>query len=168
MKIQEFVEEYKNLGDSEKISLLKEHITTKYLPYERKMVICNNIISSADYTPKVDVVNKKYYSPNTPMRFVFFCMSIIEEYTDLECNLIMINDEEKKDIIGGFNLLDEENVFESLTRELGREYKALDTVLKMMIDDTNMKECNLVEFLSTKLDSVKTLYDSSLSFLEKK
>lgn len=168
MKIKEFSDLFIKSGESDRISLVKEHITEKYLPYEKKMVICKNIINNADYTPNIDIVDKRYYSPNTPMRYVFFCMSIVDFYTDIELEITTIDNEEKKDVIGGFNLLDQNGVFEILFQELGREYKNLNTVLNMMIDDTNTKENNLVGFLSTKTDSIRALYNAALPIIENK
>lgn len=164
MKIKEFSKLFKEAGDSEKISLIKEHIITKYLPYERKMAICKNIVDGADYTPNIDVIDKKYYSPNTPMRFVFFCMSIVNVYTDLECE----TKKKKKDIIGGFNQLEECGVFEILFQELGREYDNMYNVLMMVTDDVKNKEENLVGFLSTKFDSLNSYLNMTESILNNK
>jgi hypothetical protein len=163
MKIGEFSDLFRNSGDQDKITLVKQHITEKYLPYERKMALCQNVIKGADYTPIVDAVDKRYYSPNTPMRFVFFCMSILDAYTDIECETI---DENKKDILGGFNQLDKNSVFDVLFQELGREYKVLNTVLQMTVDDTYNKENNLVGYLTTKIDAIEALYNAALPIIE--
>lgn len=168
MKIKEFSKLFKEAGDSEKISLIKEHIITKYLPYERKMALCKNVIDSADYTSNINLVNKKYYSPNTPMRFVFFCMSVVNAYTDLEWEKVVIDNEEKNDVIGGFNILDEIGVFEILFNELDREYNILNTIQQMMIDDTYKKENSLVAFLATKYDSIEALCNVVMPIIEEK
>ena len=164
MNIKEFIELFNNAKD--KNIFIREHIKDFYIPYERKMALCKNVIEGADYTPNLEVIDKKYYSPNTPMRFVFFCMSIIKTYTDITCEKIMIDNNENDDILGGFNQLDKYGVFEILFQELGKEYKELQTVLSMMIEDINNKENSLVGFLSTKLDAFEILLNTALPIIE--
>lgn len=165
MKISEFSDLFVKSGEQDKISLVKKHIVEAYLPYERKMALCKNVIDWADYTPNLEVIDKRYYSPNTPMRFVFFCMSVLDAYTDIECETYEKN---KRDVIGGFNQCDKCGIFDVLFQELGREYKVLQTVLQMMVDDTENKEKNLVGFLATKIDSMEALYNAALPIIEDK
>lgn len=162
MLITEFLQGYKKAVD--KTEFVKEHVVTDYIPYERKMAICKNIIQGADYSPNIDVINKNYYCPNTPMRFVLFCMSIVDAYTDIELEQL---EEGKRDVMGGYNKLDAEGVFEVLFKELQKEYSTMNTVLQMMTDDTFNRENNLVSFLSTKFDSIKALYDTVPSLIQK-
>lgn len=161
MNINLFIKEFNERTD--KIQCIKEHIVEKYVPYEKKMAICKNIIESADYTPQIDVIDKKYYCPNTPMRFVLFCMSLIDIYTDIE--LEKYND--SRDVMGGFNQLDSNGVFEIFFKELDKEYNVMTTILQMMVDDCVNKENNLVSFFSSKIDSLKALYDISLPYISK-
>lgn len=162
MIISKFITEYSEARMKEEC--IKKHIITKYLPYEQKMAICKNIIESADYTPFVDVVEKKYYCPNTPMRYVLFCMSIVDAYTDIELEQI----DSGRDVMGGFNQLDSNGVFEVLFKELCKEYNTMTTVLEMMENDYYNKENCLVGFLSSKIDSIKGLYDATFPYIEKK
>ena len=162
MNINDFINEYNDSQNKEEI--IKKHIINRYIPYERKIAICNNIVKSADYTPVVEVTDRSYYSPNTPIRFVFFCISLIQEYTDIELDML----DKKIDVIGSFNKLDKVGVIEEIISELGREYKILKTVLEMVVNDTECKESNLVNFFTTKFDSMKALYDASLPIIEDK
>ena len=165
MKATEFCNLYSETNDSERVSLIKKHITTSYLPYEQKMMLCKRVIDAADYTPKVDIVDKTYYSPNTPLRFLLFCVGIVSSYTDIEYEYL---EDGTPNVIKTFNLLDEKNIFEGLFNELGREYKVLQTILNMMVEDTNNKENNIVGFLTTKIDSLETLYNAAMPIIEDK
>ena len=163
MNIVEFLESFNKAED--KNAFVREHIVVSYLPYEKKMGLCKNIIDSADYTPNLEVIDKKYYSPNASMRFLFFSMSIVNTYTDIELDKI---DEKRNDVIGGFNKLDENGVFEILFQELGKEYSKMKLILAMMVEDVNNKENSLVGFLSTKFDAFETLYNTALPIIENK
>lgn len=160
MNIKDFIEEYNNA--SEKDIYVKSHIVENYIPYEKKVAICRNIIDTADYTPNVEATNNKYYSPNTPIRFVLFCMSIIDSYTDIEPEEI----DDKRDVMGGFNLLESNGVFKILFRELDKEYNTLNNVMQMMVEDTINKENCLVSFLSSKFDAIQVLYDTIYPYIE--
>ena len=163
MNINDFITEYRTDFN------IKKHIVNRYIPYEQKMAICKNIIDNADYTPNIDNINKRYYCPNTPMRFVLFCMSIVDKYTDIELDESDLGNNQKgRDVIGGFNKLNSNGVFEELFKELDREYKELSTVLKMMVDDCISKENSIVDFLNTKFDALKALYEASLPIIEDK
>ena len=162
MNIDEFVKEFSETSD--KVQYIKKHIVEKYVPYEKKIAICKNIIESADYTPTIEDIKKKYYSPNTPLRYVLFCMSIIDVYTDIVLNK---TDDNNNNVIGGFNSLNSIKVFEILFKELDKEYREIETILNMMIDDTVNKENNLVSFFSTKIDSFKLIYDSISPYKKK-
>lgn len=162
MNINSFVKDFTETSD--KTQCIKEHIVEKYIPYEKKIAICKNIIKCADYTNNIDGVEKKYYSPNTPMRFLLFSMSIINNYTDIELDKIKDN----PDIIGGYNKLNAIGIFEILFRELDREYRELNTILQMMVDDTISKENIFVGYLDTKIDSFKVAYDTIAPIIENK
>lgn len=159
MNINDFIKEYSN---SIKKDIVKKHIIKRYIPYERKIAICNNIVKNADYTFMVEATEKSYYSPNTPIRFVLFCMSLIQEYTDIKLDLL----DDKVDVIGGFNKLDQVGAIEDIIAELDCEYEKLKVVLEMVVNDTEYKENNLVSFLTTKLDSIKAIYDVTLPIIE--
>lgn len=160
MNINEFVKEFNEALD--KTQCVKSHITKKYIPYEQKMAICKNIINSADYTPTIDDLDKKYYCPNTPLRFVLFSMSIVDSYTDIKLTKI----KDGRDVIGGFNKLNSINFFEIFFKELDKEYREMDTILKMTVDDTINKENNLIDFLDTKFNSLKIVYNTIVPILE--
>lgn len=162
MNINDFINEYNQSVTKE--DFVKKHIVNYYVPYERKMVLCRNIVKNADYTIMVDDIQKSYYSPNTPMRFLLFCVTLIDEYTDIELDLV----EEGRDVIGGFNKLDQKGIFEIIISELNREYNIFKTVLDMIVNDTECKENNIVGFLNTKFDSIKILYDTIVPVIENK
>ncbi len=162
MNINEFVKEFNERTD--KIQCVKEHIVKKYVPYEEKMAICKNIIDHADYTVNIEGIEKKYYSPNTPMRFLLFSMSIIDRYTDIELDKIKNN----FDVIGGYNKLNIIGVFEILFKELDKEYREIDNILQMMVDDAITKENNLVGYFDTKIDAFKIVYETLAPIIENK
>lgn len=160
MKINEFITEYSEARDKEQC--MKMHIVKRYVPYEQKMAICKNIIESADYTPNINIVDKKYYCPNTPMRFVLFCISLIDTYTDIELEEY----DNGRNVMGGFNQLDSNGVFEIFFKELDKEYNIMTTVLHMMVDDYEKKENSIISFLDTKLEIFKKVYNTALPIIE--
>lgn len=162
MNINEFVKEFNERTD--KIQCVKEHIVEKYIPYEKKMAICKNVINHADYTTNINGLEKKYYAPNTPLRFVLFSISIVDSYTDIKLK----KNKSNRDVMGGFNKLNSIGFFELLFSELNREYKEINTILQMMVEDTINKENSLTEYFNTKLDSLKIIYDTFMPIIENK
>ena len=147
MKIEQFVEEFSKAQNKEEY--VKKHIVNEYISYTQKVTICRSI---ADYTSHKEVLGKKVYSIDSSMRYMLFVFSIIEQYTDIELGQ---NDERIK----AFDLIEKYNVMYFITTCMGDEYKRLDTVLKMQVDDIYSNERDLPSFLENKMEALSLVME---------
>ena len=143
MKIEQFIDEFNK--DKDKEAYVRKHITHDYIPYSRKVSVCSQI---AEYSTHKEIQGKKMFWNNSSLRYMLFVYAIIEEYTDIELG--------KKGAgrIAAFDLIEQFNVMYFVSTCLGEEYKRIDTVLKMQVDDVYSNERDLVSFLETKITSL--------------
>lgn len=156
MKIEQFIEEFNNAKDKE--AYVRKHITHDYIPYSQKVSICNQI---AEYSTHKEVQGKKMFWNNSSLRYMLFVFAIIEEYTDIELG-------KDADRISAFDLMEHFNVMYFVSTCLGEEYKRLDTVLKMQVDDIYSNERDLVSFLETKMTSLSLISERLGEIYEQK
>lgn len=80
MKIKDFVDEYKALGNPlAQVDFAKKHIKTKYMNYLMKVAKAEQIVQQSCY-------ENDRFKDNTPLRKYLEHVAIIESYTDLEFN----------------------------------------------------------------------------------
>ena len=151
MKISEFVKKYDTAVKAKKdvSAMLAKHKTTDYVSYETKMAEAKNIVNMSSYTIKDD--GTKVFHLNTPGRYLFFCMKLVELYTDLEVDW-------GKGLVSDFNLLNQRSLFNSVAELIGEvEYKEFNTVLQMTTDDEMENFRSFAGYLDTKIDTFTTL-----------
>lgn len=156
MKIEQFIDEFNKSQDKE--AYVKKHITKEYIPYSHKISLCNNI---AEFTTHKQVQGRKIFSIDTAMRYMLFVLTIIESYTDIELGL---DDKRMK----AFDLIEQYNVMFFIANCMGNEYKRLDTVLKMQVDDIYSNERDLPSFLDTKIDAINLVLEKMGELNEQK
>lgn len=147
--------------DESRKAYVKQHIIKDYLPYSLKMSICNNIVNTADYKHIVlDEEHKQdYFSPNTAMRYYLFVLALIQNYTDIMCVGSETNTSDPEavghDMMEIFDRFEKNGITTIFMECLDKEYRSLETVLKMKVADTIQLESNLPSYLNTKLDSLR-------------
>lgn len=165
MTIKEFVNEFnKQVTIERKISWVKKHVTTKYVPYSKKMAICQNVVQYSSYS--VDpITSREIFNPNTNNEYMLYIMALIEEYTDLrfyiaEGELKNGSDNDLgKSRLDEFELLDQYGVLDYLFDPEGDiipadEIRKFNSIMQKTKDDVIAKEESLVRFWNNKFDSV--------------
>ena len=156
MKIEQFIDEFNKSQNKE--AYVKKHIVREYIPYSHKISLCNNI---AEFTTHKQVQGRKIFSIDTAMRYMLFVLTIIESYTDIE-----LGKDDKR--MQAFDLIEQYNVMFFVANCMGEEYKRLDTVLKMQVDDIYSNERDLPSFLDTKIDAINLVLEKMGELNEQK
>lgn len=122
-----------------------EHINKKYLSYGEKCDIAKRIINATCY---IDIdkfgENKKLFNINSPARYMLFCLSVIDAYTDIEVNFE--NSVEAFDTLAEFGGID--ILFNFIP---DKEIEIISTVLDMCLSDVLENERNIV----STIDNIK-------------
>lgn len=148
MDIGKFVDEFvKQKDDSSKTRFVKKHVTKTYLPYVKKIDEAKKII---DYSCHIKGENS--FAISSPVRYMLFAMSVINEYTDLEFNLE--NSPEQ------FDLIEKNNIMNYIVDCIGEDYKRYNTVLAMTYDDMMINERSLTSFVEEKLNVLATAIEA--------
>lgn len=158
MNTKEFIEEFNAAVDKEKY--VAKHIVKKYLPYAMKLDLCRRIIDVSMYAT---INGVKVFKPDTPVRYLFFVMAIVENYTDIKFNSGNGDDVALgQQNLESLDLLEENGAVDVIMAVIGADIQKFNTILKMMIDDAIDMERSLVPFLDTKIQA----WQMSLSALD--
>ena len=161
ISVSKFIEEYKNSSDKD--ACIERHIVTDYIPYEKKIAICNNIVNISSY--KTVVINdeeKKIFNVDSRSRYVLFTLEAIRNYTDIDIEF------SNGKMIEGFNLLNKESLIDAILSAVSeRDYSELSTVLNMTIDDLFTNERSITSYIDNKLNALSVLKNSSLNVIDK-
>lgn len=107
---------------------IKKHITTNYISYLKKVVICEGIINA---TCRKQDGDRSLIIFNTPNLYMFFDMKLIENYTDIE---LKIDDEHSIDYY--YDELNKIGAIDALIAAIPpSEYVEFKTLLDMQLDD---------------------------------
>ena len=144
MKIDEFIEKYKQLNnDVDKVNLINGLIVTKYVSYATKIADCKRIIESTSYTN----TDPNMFSMNSPARHMLLNLQLIDRYTDLE-----IDYNEALEI---YDMLDEIDAIDNIITSLpAKEVSKYCKIMKMMLKDFKMNERSMIGYLDSKLTSL--------------
>ena len=150
MNIEQFIEEYNKSQSKE--TYVKKHVISTYVPFENKIALANNIVKKTMFADNGDLVR------NTPAIYMNYMLALIKLYTDIE-----INDNET---LSAFNLIEQYEVNPLLVSAIGSDASSLDTVIKMVINDTIDNHSDLVNFMTIKEDNLKLLLDKAEAALK--
>lgn len=142
MKAKEFIDEFNK--SQNKDACVKKHITTSYIPYERKIAL-SDIIAKKMFNDNGDLIK------NTPLVYENFVMRLVREYTDIEY--------EPESSLELFNLIEESNATESIIKAIGKDAERFNTVLDMTINDSIDNYNNIINFISLKTENVGVIFD---------
>lgn len=142
MNVKEFIDEFNK--SQNKDACVKKHITTSYIPYERKISL-SDIIAKKMFNDNGDLIK------NTPLVYENFVMRLVREYTDIEY--------EPESSLESFNLIEESNATESIIKAIGKDAERFNTVLDMTINDSIDNYNNIINFISLKTENVGVIFD---------
>ena len=170
--VKSFVEEYEKCSNNDdKAKFLKNKLKTeKYMPYDDKMTIAENIVKHSSYAMvKEDGVLKQTdrIALNSPMRYILFVMTVVDKYTNIEVNF--------KNVMPEFDALNFDGLIEVIFGKIGdKEMAEFNTVVEMVlndfmankyqfknyIDDTLLKVSGLVEKCAPLIDNITNKLDN--------
>lgn len=145
MDIDKFLIQYKTTPDDKKVEFMKKHITTKYLPYENKVSLCNEILNRSMW---IEVNGKQVFNMNNTTVYMLLIQALIQTYTDIDMP------DDGKERLSIFNTFEEYNITSYLIRALEDEYTSFNTILKMSTDDLIFNNTNLTAFIDQKLEAI--------------
>lgn len=155
MKIKEFVEKYNGFNnDTLKDKFVKEIVKDEYIPYTKKVTICESIVKNTTKRVVSDgKKDKEIFYLDSANRYLLFQMKLIQFYTDLEFS-------EGVDAIKEFELLDQYGLNDLIIAEIPeREYTNFKVILDMKTDDASVNENNFIQYIDTKLDAIRFVFD---------
>lgn len=157
ISVENFIRLYKQnekAKDKTFEEFINKHITTKYINFINKSVICDDIIN---ITCHVKEGNREIVKINSPNRYLFFTMRLIESYTDIEF--------EKEKVLEAYDELNKIGAISTLIAAIPKaERSEFSTILNMKMDDFRDNEyslkallCNLKESLSISEEVINSV-----------
>lgn len=159
MLISEFVKKYKE--ETEKEKLLASIVTRKYISYNTKVDESRKIIKITSYK---DINGKETFILNSPMRYIFFVVSIIEQYTNLEFDKIAGS--EINDVSRDIDLFEEYNITKKLFHYIGEDIDAFTTILNLVLSDEMENYRSIVPVLESKMEALNLVMDNFIKAFE--
>ncbi len=121
-------------------NFIKQHIVTDYINYLNKVVICEGIINA---TCRKQDGDRSFIVFNSPSRYMFFVMKLIENYTDIE---LKIDDDHSIDYY--YDELNKIGAIDALIAAIPpSEYAEFQTLLNMRLDDLTTNEYSVTALL---------------------
>ena len=142
MNIADFIKEYEARKNNDtKNALIEKHILKdKYVNYENKIDLCKRIADTANH---VMVDGKKMFQKSSTNQYMLYMMTLMNQYTDLNCTISGAN------TVSDFNLLDKNNLFETFTSKMpATEIAKFDVIMEMVMDDMIENERNVVSVMN--------------------
>lgn len=157
MNVNEFVTKYKVIKNEDTAKeYVEKHIKNVYVPYEKKIDICERIINATSY---IEVDGVKIYKKNSPAEFMLFELNIIDLYTDIKVDF--------NSMLAEFNMLNEFGLIEAIASLIPtREYVEFNTLLDMKKDDTYQNERDLVSWFETKYSALSLAFSGIIEKLD--
>ena len=162
--VKSFVEEYeKQLTDVDKAKFLKGKLKTeKYMPYEDKLMLAQNIVKSSSYAiDKRDGELKQTdrIAINSPMRYILFVMTIVDKYTNIEVNF--------GNIMSDYDALNFNCLIEVIFEKVGdKETAEFNTVVEMVLNDFMANKYQFKNYIGDTLSKVSGLVEKCVPLID--
>lgn len=160
MDYKKFIDEYNVAND--KTKYVQKHMLNSYVPYEDKITECRKIIDITSH--KMVTVNDqehKIYWNNTPMQHMFYILTLISLYTDIEW---IKNSGDSNENLKVYNELSKNgSIYTIISLITPFEKQSFDTVLNMVEEDTYENERSIPSYLDTKIDALELMLTSVLN-----
>ncbi len=133
-----------------KQAFVEKVMNLHYVPYERKITICENIIKSSYYKESEDGM-KKILLINSPAQYMLYCLNLIKEYTYIEVDF--------KKSLEEFNMLNECGLLDVIIFCIpDRESKEFRRILDMVESDVMHNEYETHAFISNQVERFGELF----------
>lgn len=142
--VDEFCNKFRTLSEQAKYALVDSVVVDKYVPYNEKIVACNNIIKNTFFIEDENTKNKKLYV-NSPAEHMFRCLYLVKLYTKIQIDFKKCLDQfEALNCLGVFNI-----VFDKIPN---RELQEFHMVLEMVESDTLRNEYETHAFVANQVE----------------
>lgn len=150
MKVNEFIEEFKNAGLGDELENINKHIVTDYISYGRKVAICENIINSCHY---IDVDGVRVFKLNRPAGDMMLDIALVLNYTDIEINMDNAMDD--------YDALVSSGAFEYLKGIMPfSDRLMMASIYNDMLEDVVENEKNIVSLLNNVMSALPNILSS--------
>ena len=149
MKVNEFIEGFKNANDKEKY--VKKHVVRTYVNYEDKVSEAHKIADNAFHINGTNN-GERMFSFQTANRYLLFILSIFNKYTDIEFGENYLSD---------FNILEEYNISSYVVNIIGADYERYKTVLDMVCDDMVRNERDIIPYIERKIEALAIIMNET-------
>lgn len=163
MTVEEFIKQYKfaSKGDGSKEQFLQQRFVRTYVPYVQKIAICTSLVNAcyyrADARDENGVVIRKSFHIDSPNAYLFFVLSLIKSYTDIE----VLNP--GGDYANQYDALNEKGLILTLIKRIPiAEYEEFKMVYDMIQSDTMKNEYQIYSWISNKIETVGKIIGESI------
>lgn len=148
--VKDFCKKYESLkSEQAKETLVKSVMNGSYVPYEKKITICEKIIENTYYTKDANEVKKMHI--NSPAQYMLYCLWLVKEYTYIIIDFSSSLEE--------FNLLNKTGLLDIIVSCISeREIKEFRMILDMVGNDTMQNECEIHSFIRNQVDRFGILF----------
>ena len=154
ISVKEFMNSYNALTNEDlKNNFVKSTVINKYVPYEKKIAICEKIVESTYYTKtkNTDGVERRRMHIDSPLNYMLYCLNIINNYTSIEIDFS--NALEEFNLINGSECLD--LIFSYISE---RELKEFRIILEMVEDDVIKNEYEIHAFIKNQVERFSDVF----------
>ena len=164
MDYKKFIDEYNVSND--KIKYVQKHMLNSYVPYEDKVAECRKIIDITSHKMvNINGQEHKVYWNNTPMQHMFYILTLISLYTDIEWTKDSGDNNENLEV---YNELSKNgSIYTIISLITPFEKQSFDTVLNMVEEDTYENERSIPSYLDTKIDAFSLSINEMMKNLQK-
>ena len=152
--VKNFCKKYNEANiEQTKEAYVKSVMNPCYVPYEKKISLCEKIIQASYY--KKDMHGNKKLHIDSPVQYMLYCLTMLNEYTNISVDF--------SNVIEEFNLLNKNNLFEAIFYLIPeKETKEFNVVLDMVRNDTLQNEYETHAFISGQVERFGELIGVSL------
>lgn len=144
MNVEFFVKQIAMNKDKE--GYVKQRLAKNYIPYEEKIASCENIIRNTSFV-KDETSGELIYKRNTPACNLFFNLTLIDRYFDIDINF--------ENALADYNKLEENGYTDMLLKNIPtNEYISWSKVFEMVANDFVDNERSLVAYLETSIKAI--------------
>ena len=149
--VKEFCEKYNGTNVVQtKQAFVDKVMNPQYIPYEKKIAICEKIIENSYYKKSDDGETKKLHI-NSPAQYMLYCLNLVRYYTNIKVDFSNSLEE--------FNMLNENELLDVIISSIPeKEFKEFRIVLDMVESDVIQNEYETHAFISNQVERFGELF----------
>ena len=151
--VKDFCKKYNEAKSDElKEIMINGVMNIHYVPFEEKVVACENIINTSYYiTTEKNGKKIKQLHSNSPARYMMYCLYLIKSYTHITVDFTNILEE--------FNLLNKSDLLDIIGSKIPKkEAKEFRMILDMVESDVVQNEYETHAFISKQIERFGELF----------